>query len=179
MKGETTVVGVVADAETGRVLGLEVLVERDSDGFMEWLGDFVSDYGVKAMAADDLSAYKPVVERLGIEPSDLHTCVKKRVWNRLDRIEGRDWIKARIWRLLTELPFDGDLDLPRLERAVRDGDATLRRMRADLSGERLAPLRHRRRRDVLWTNNAAERAISGSKIGRVQERRPDAERVWA
>ena len=36
-----TVVGVVADAETGQVLGLEELVKRDSDGFMEWLGDFV------------------------------------------------------------------------------------------------------------------------------------------
>ena len=116
------------------------------------------------MVEDDLNTYKPVVERLGIEPSNLHTCVKKWVWNRLDRIEGRDWIKARIWRLLTELPFDGDLDLPSLERAVRDGDSTLRRMRVDLSGKRLSPLRHRRRRDVPWTNNAAERAIIGSKI---------------
>ena len=37
-KGETTVIGMVADAETGQVLGLDVLVERDSDGFMEWPG---------------------------------------------------------------------------------------------------------------------------------------------
>ena len=116
------------------------------------------------MTTDDLNTYKPVVERLGIEPSDSHTCVKKWVCNRLDRVEGRDWVKARIWRLLTELPFDGDLELPRLERAVRDGDATLRRMRVDLGGKRLAPLRHRRRRDVPWTNNAAECAIIGSKI---------------
>ena len=38
VKGETTVVGVVTDAETGQVLGLDVLIERDADGFMEWLG---------------------------------------------------------------------------------------------------------------------------------------------
>ena len=44
MKGQTTVVGVVADAATGGALGLDVLVERDSDGFMEWLGDFARDY---------------------------------------------------------------------------------------------------------------------------------------
>ena len=63
--GQVRVIG--ADAETGQVLGLDVLVERDADGFMEWLGDFVSDYGVEAMVTDDLNTYKPVVRRLGIE----------------------------------------------------------------------------------------------------------------
>ena len=46
VKGETTVAGVVAGAATGQVLGLEALVNPDSDGFMEWLGDFARDYGV-------------------------------------------------------------------------------------------------------------------------------------
>ena len=67
VKGVKKVVGVVADAETGQVLGLDVQVERDADGFMEWLGDFVSDCGVEAMVTDDLNTYKPVVERLGID----------------------------------------------------------------------------------------------------------------
>ena len=183
VKGEITVVGVVADAATGEALRLEVLVERDSDGFMEWLGDFARDCGVEAMATDVLNTYKPVVERLGIERQICIARVRKRAWNRLDGIEGWDWIKARIWRLLTDLPPDGDLGLMRLERAVRDGEATLRRMRAELSGKWRAPL-CRRRWDVPWTNNAAERAICGSKIRRktgqgVQERRRDAERVWA
>ena len=95
----------------------------------------------------------------------MHSPREEVAWNRLDGIDGWDWTKARIWRLLTDLPPDGDLDLPRLERAARDGDATLRRMRVELSGKWRAPLR-RRRRDVPWTNNAAERAISGSKIRR-------------
>ena len=67
VNGEKAIIGVATDAETGQVLGLEALVKRDSDGFMEWLGDFVSDYGVEAMVADDLSAYNPTVERHGIE----------------------------------------------------------------------------------------------------------------
>ena len=71
--------------------------------------------------------------------------MKKRVWSRIDRIDGWDWVKARIWRRLTEPPFEGDLDILRLERAVLDGDATLRRMRAELSEKRRAPLCHRRR----------------------------------
>ena len=142
VNGEATVGGVVEDAETGQVLGLDALVERDSDGFMEWLGDFASDYGVEAMSADDISAYKPAVERLGIDHQICIAHMRKRARNRLDRM--RDWVKARIWRLLTELPFDVDLDLPRLERAVRDGDATLRRMRVDLSEKWRAPLRRQR-----------------------------------
>ena len=35
VKGVKTVVGVVTDTETGEILGLEALVERDADGFME------------------------------------------------------------------------------------------------------------------------------------------------
>ena len=117
------------------------------------------------MAADDLSAYKPAVERLGIDHQICAAHVRKRAWNRLDGIDGWDRVKARIWRRLTDLPCDGDLELPRLERAVWDGDATLRRMRVELVGKWRAPLR-RRWRDVPWTNNAAERAIGGSKIRR-------------
>ena len=49
-----------------------------------------------------------------------------------------------------------------MERAVRDGDATLRRLRVDMSGKWRASLC--RRRDVPGTNNAAEWAISSGKI---------------
>ena len=88
------------------------------------------------MAADDLSACKPVVRRLGVDHRICVAHVKKRARNRLDKIDGWDWVKARIWRLLTDLPFDGDLELLRLERAVRDGDETLRRMRVELRRKR-------------------------------------------
>ena len=139
-------------------------VERDSDGFMEWLGDFARDFGVEAMVADDLSAYKPAVERLGVDHQIRIAHVKKRARKRLDKIEGWDCAKARIWRLLTELPVDGGSEFLRLERAVRDGDSTFRRLCAELSGKRRAPSCHRRRRDVPGTNNVTERAISRSEI---------------
>ena len=164
VKGETTFVGVVTDASTGEVLGLEALVKRDSDGFMEWLGDFARGCGVETMAADDLNACKPAVERLGLDHQICTARVRKRARKRLDGIEGWDWVKARIWRRLTDLPPSGGLELLRLERAVRDGDAALRRLCVELSGKWRALLCHRRRRDVPRTNNAAERAIGRSKI---------------
>ena len=107
VKGVKKVVGVLTEAATGQVLGLEALVERDSDGFMEWLGDFARDYGGEAMVTGDLSACKPAVERLGIDHQICMAHVRKRAWNRLNGVDGRD-VKAKIWRLLTELPFDCD-----------------------------------------------------------------------
>ena len=164
VKGETTFVGVVTDASTGEVLGLDVLVKRDSDGFMEWLGDFARGCGVETMAADDLNACKPAVERLGLDHQICIAHARKWARKRLDWIEGWDRVKARIWMLLTDLPPSGGLELPRLERAVRDGDASLRRLCVELSGKWRALLCHRRRRDVPRTNNVTERAIGRSKI---------------
>ena len=63
MNGKKKVVGVVTDARTGQVLGLDVLVERDSDAFMDWIGRRADEFGVESIAADDLNTYKPVVER--------------------------------------------------------------------------------------------------------------------
>ena len=188
VKGVKKVVGVVTDAETGQVLGLDVLVERDADGFMEWLGDFVSDYGVEAMVTDDLNTYKPVVRRLGIDHQICIAHARKWAWNRLDGIDGWDWVKARIWRLLTDLPPDCDVEL------LRRG--------ASASGARGSG----RRRDSSPHARGTEREVEGAVMpspagGRpmdeqrggagdrqkqdkvqdgqgVQERRRDAERVW-
>ena len=71
--------GAVTDAATGEVLGLDGFGERDSDGFMEWLGDFARGFGGEAMVTDDISAYKPAGERLGILHQIRIAHVKKRV----------------------------------------------------------------------------------------------------
>ena len=112
-----------AGAETSEVLGMEALVKRDSDGSADWLRDF------------GLNTYNPVVRRLGMDHHIRAARVKKWARNRLDKTEDRDWIKARIWKLSTDLPFDGGLGLLRLERVARDVDETLRRPRVKLSGK--------------------------------------------
>ena len=66
LNGKKKIVGVAAAPRTGQVLGLEALVERDSDAFMDWLADCAGQFGVEAIAAYDLNTYKPAVERLGI-----------------------------------------------------------------------------------------------------------------
>ena len=64
-------VGFVTDAESGRLVGMDVLVQRDSDGFVKWLEGYVSRFGVESMVTDDLSTYKPVVERIGVDHQSL------------------------------------------------------------------------------------------------------------
>ena len=45
VKGKRTVVGFVTDAATGQLLGMDVLVERDSEGFIKWLEGYVNRFG--------------------------------------------------------------------------------------------------------------------------------------
>ena len=129
LKGEKTVVGFVTDAESGRLVGMDVLVERDGEGFVRWLEGYVGKFGVEAMVTDDLSTYKPVVERLGVDHQSLPRArhgvciahVRENVHNRLERIKGWEWYKARIWMLLSELPEWGGREL--LDGASGEGRA--------------------------------------------------------
>ena len=94
VRGKQTVVGFVTDAKSGQLVGMDVLVDRDSDGFMRWLKRYVSRFGVKSMVTDDLNTYKPVVERLGVDHQVCIAHVRKWVWNRLREIEGWDMVQA-------------------------------------------------------------------------------------
>ncbi len=163
LRGKKTVVGFVTDAKSGQLVGMDVLVDRDSEGFMRWLQRYVSRFGVEAMVTDDLSTCKPVAERLGVEHQVCIAHVRKNVWNRLEDIEGWDWHRAMIWRLLTELPEDGGRKLLRMEPRVR-AEPKLRRLVVGLCGKWPSLLCHRRVRGMPQTNNCTERTIARSKI---------------
>lgn len=163
LRGEKVVVGFVTDAESGQIVGMDVLVERDSDGFTNWLSGYVEALGVEAVVTDDLATYKPVVERLWVDHQVCIAHVRKNVWNRLEAIDGWDWYKARIWRLLRELPEGGGRELVDMERRVRQEPA-LRRLVVELSEKWRSLLCHQRVRGMPQTNNCTERAIGRSKV---------------
>ena len=71
VRGRQIVVGFVTDAESRRLVGMDVLVQRDSDGFVKWLEGYVSRFGVESIVTDDLNTYKPVVERIGVDHQSL------------------------------------------------------------------------------------------------------------
>ncbi len=161
--GKQAVAGFVTDAETGELVGMDVLVQRDREGFVRWLEGYVGRFGVEAVVTDDLNTYKPAVEQLGVEHQLCIAHVRKWVWNRLRKIQGRDWHKARIWLLMGELPSGGGRELLAMERAVR-GHPMLHRLVVELCEKWRSLTCHIRVRGMPQTNNCTERAIGRSKI---------------
>ena len=183
VRGKAKLVGFVTDAESGELLGIDLLVERGSDGFVDWLKGYVERLGVEAVVTDDLSTYKPVVDRLGLEHQICVTHVRKNVTRRLRKVKGWQGWKSRLRMLLDELPADGGKRLMDMEREARDEPA-LRRLAVDLCTKWRSLLCHKRMRGVCDTNNVTERVIGREqdKIqddARVQERRWDDERAVA
>ena len=161
---ETVVkVGFVADAERGRLVGMDVLVDRDSDDFVRWLQRYVNRFGVESMVTDDLNTYKPVVDRLGMDHQVCIAHVRKWVWNRLREIDGCEWYRARIWKLIRELGRDGCKELVEMERRVRR-EPKLRRLVVELCEKWRSVTCHQRVRGMPQTNNCTERTIGRSKI---------------
>ena len=58
VRGKVKLVGFVADAASRRLLGTNMLVKRGSDGFTNWLKGYAGSWEWKALATDNLSAYK-------------------------------------------------------------------------------------------------------------------------
>ena len=163
IRGEKTAVGFVVDAASGQLLGMDVLAERDSAAFLEWLRRYMGDFGVESVVTDDLSTYKPVVEELGLEHQVCVGHVKKNVWNRIKGLDD-EWerFRKRIWELLDEFPELGGSELLDMERLVRS-NADLRILVVELTEKWRSLRRHRRMRGVPATNNCTERAIGRSK----------------
>ena len=163
MRGKAKLVGFVADAESGELPGIDMLIERDSDGFTDWLKGYVERLGVEAVVTDDLSTYKPVVDRLGLEHQICVTHARKIATRRLRKMRGWQGWKSRLRILLDELPDDEGKQLMDMEREAREEPA-LRRLTVDLCGKWRGLLCHKRMRGVCDTNNVTERVMGRSKI---------------
>jgi transposase-like protein len=163
VQGRKVVIGFVVNPETGELLGLELLVERDAQAFMKWLRPYVEGYGVQVVVSDDLSTYKPVVEELGVEHQVCLAHVRKNVTRRLKEIEGWEGEKEKIRVLMRDLPQWGGRALLEFEQQVR-GSPKLRELVVDLSEKWRSLVCYRRRKGVPGTNNRTEQGIGRSKV---------------
>lgn len=163
VRGRPLLLGFVTDAETGRTVGVDILVEQDSQAFLRWLRPYVEHLGVQVLVTDDLATYKPVVDELALEHQVCLAHVRKGVTNRLKKVEGWEQEKARIQRLVRELPPEGGVELLRLERRV-GRSPPLRRLVVDLLQRWPSLVCYRRRAEVPATNNRTEQAIGKSKV---------------
>lgn len=94
VRGKAKLVGFAADAKSGKLLDIDMLMERDAEGFADWLKGYVERLGAKVVVTDDSSTYKPVVDTLGLERQICVTHARKNVARRLRKMEtlpGRRW----------------------------------------------------------------------------------------
>ena len=165
VKGKKKDVGIVTDAQTGQVLALDGACQA---GFGRLHG-LAGGLRGRIRRGGDCHGRPEHVQASGRASGMEHQiCMAhplKWALSRLRKIDGMEWFKDLIWRLLKELPAAGGLELLRLERLVRNAeDQSIRRPRVELSNKWRALLCHRRRWDVPWTNNMTERAMGRSKV---------------
>ena len=151
VRGKANLIGLVADADSGRLLGIDMPVERDGEGFADWLKGYAERLGAKAVITDDLSTYKPVVDKLGLECQICVTHARKNAARRLRN-------------LIDELHDDGGNWLIAMEREVREKSLRLRRLVVDLSVKWRSLLCHKRIRGVCDMSNVTERVIGRSNM---------------
>jgi transposase-like protein len=163
VRGRAQLVGFVVDQESGKTIGVDVLVKQDSAAFRRWLERYTEALGVEALVTDDLNTYKPVSLQLGLDQQICLAHVRKWVGNRLRSIRGWEEEKALVRELVRLLPMDGGSQLLRLERRVRRSPP-LRRLVVDLVQRWPALVYHHGRPWVPATNNRTEQAIGKSKV---------------
>ena len=163
VRGQARLVGVVVDAESGKTVGVDLLVQQASSAFRRWLERYTRALGVEALVTDDLATYRPVTHQLAVGQQVCLAHVRKWVANRLRSIRGWEQEKALVRQLVRELPVEGGERLLRLEPRVRASPA-LRRLVIDLIGRWPALVYHQGRPWVPQTNNRTEQAIGKSKV---------------
>jgi hypothetical protein len=156
-------VGFVVDGESGKTVGVDVLVEQDSVAFRRWLERYTKALGVEVLVTDDLNTYKPVSHQLALGQQVCLAHVRRWVARRLRSIEGWEKEKALIREVVRALPADGGDRLLALERRVLRSPP-LRRLVVELLGRWPALVYHQGRPWVPATNNRTEQAIGKSKV---------------
>jgi transposase-like protein len=116
LSGNGVTVGFLTDPATGEIVGMEVLASREGEALARWIGKAARAFGATVLVSDDLEAYKPAAETLGLDHQVCLAHVRKAVTLRLKRIPGFEQEKAVIRHALQELSPQAKRDLKRLQR---------------------------------------------------------------
>lgn len=163
IRGQAQLVGFVVDGESGKTVGVDLLLAQDAAAFRAWLEPYARALGAEVLVTDDLATYKPVGRQLGLPHQVCLTHVRKWVAQRLRQIDGWEEEQALVRETLRSLPADGGDRLLALERRVRRSPP-LRRLVVDLLGRWPALVFHQGRPWVPATNNRTEQGIGKSKV---------------
>lgn len=86
LKGKEVVVGFVVDADSGKTLGFEVLLEGDGRAFRRWLEPYAKDLGAEVIVSVDNDSYSVAAAELGLSEQLCIAHVRKYVSKRANSI---------------------------------------------------------------------------------------------
>lgn len=114
LSGNGVTVGFLTDPQSGEIVGMEILASREGEELARWISAAARHFGAKVLVSDDLEAYKPAAEKLGLSHQVCLAHVRKAVALRLKKIGGFELEKAVIRQALKELTPQAKQDLKRL-----------------------------------------------------------------
>jgi transposase-like protein len=178
--GKTQPVLVVVDLGTGQPITVGYVDEKDPQAVHRFLEPLVKRLGVSVVVSDDLSAYRGVFDRLGLEHQICQFHLRRWVGRALHDL--KELVPAEYARIIDEtktivkeLPLHGDRRLLQLLRQIPE-------TRQGRNGSEYSPLDQLRylilrlvenwaryrvfdwQSDVPWTNNPTEQVIGRMKM---------------
>lgn len=177
--GETQGVMVAVDLGTGQPVSIGYVDEKDPQKVLRWLTPLVKRLGVSVLVTDDLSTYRSIAEKLGLEHQVCQFHVRRWVGRTLHGLkdilpEEWHWILSEVKSILSELPPEGSRRLYELwkmipeRRAGRDQPLSpldqLRYLLLRLSEHWESYRTFSWQEGVPWTNNGTEQVIGRMKM---------------
>jgi len=177
--GEKRGIMVAVDLGTGQPVSIGYIDEKDPRKVLRWLRPIVKRLGVGVIVTDDLSSYRGIAEKLGVEHQVCQFHVRRWVGRTLHELkeslaEEWQWILGEIKTLMAELPPEGSrrlyelwkqIDVPR---SARDEPRTpvdqLRDLLIRLSEHWESYRVFDWQPEVPWTNNGTEQVIGRMKV---------------
>lgn len=178
-KGKKRAVVVAVDLGQGVPVAVGYVDEFDTPALRKWLKPIVEQLGVSVIVTDDLTNYRQVAHKLGLEHQICQFHLRRWVGRLLKQLQTSlpaEWLGMlpKIRTLLKELPSDGSQQLLQLWKQIN-------LPRSSGSGE-LSPVEQLRlllirlsenwelytlfswEADVPWTNNGTEQVIGRMKM---------------
>ena len=177
--GDTRPVMVAVDLGTGQPVALGQVNEWDPQAVRRWLEPLVKHLGISVIVTDDLSTYRTVAEKLGLEHQVCQFHVRRWVGRSLHDLKETIpkewlWVCDDVQTLLDELPPEGSKRLFEIwkqvppQRSSRDAPLQpldkLRNLLIRLSEHWQNYRIFDWDKDVPWTNNTTEQVIGRMKM---------------
>ena len=116
LSGNGVTVGFLTDPRSGEIVGMELLASREGEQLARWISRAAQAFGAQVLVSDDLEAYKPAAEKVGLDHQLCLAHVRKSLALRLRKIPGFQQHKAVIRQALRDLTPQAKRDLQRLQR---------------------------------------------------------------